>query len=59
LNVVKVRDKFNGNIRPAKDLSKDAIDGVISLLNAFNGYLGVNTNAAALFMKAFEKKGDI
>jgi phage terminase large subunit-like protein len=59
LNVVKVRDKFNGNIRPAKDLSKDAIDGVISLLNAFNGYLGINTNAAAFFMKALEKKGDI
>jgi phage terminase large subunit-like protein len=52
LNVVKARDKFNGNIRPAKNLSKDSIDGVISLLNAFNGYLGINANKAALFMKS-------
>lgn len=52
LNVAKTRDKFNGNIRPAKDLSKDSIDGVVSLLNAFNGYLGVNANKADLFMKS-------
>lgn len=49
-NTVIKRDQ-NGNIRPSKNESADAIDGVISLLNAVCGYLQNNTNAAARFMK--------
>ncbi len=54
LNVVKLRD-LNGNFRPDKKKSKDAIDGVISLLNALYGYLGMNASKAALFLKAMNK----
>jgi phage terminase large subunit-like protein len=50
-NVVIWKD-MNGNMKPNKNESADAIDGVISLLNAISGYLQQNTNANALFMKS-------
>lgn len=50
-NVVKETD-LNGNFRPNKKKSKDAIDGVIAILNAMFGYLGMNANKASLFMKS-------
>lgn len=50
-NVVLYKD-MNGNMKPAKNESADAIDGVISLLNAMCGYLQQNTNATSIFMKA-------
>lgn len=50
-NVVATRD-LNGNIRPDKKRSKDAIDGVIALHNAFYGLLGINANSAQLFIKS-------
>jgi phage terminase large subunit-like protein len=53
-NTVKYKDKLNGNIRPGKDEFGDAMDGVISLHNAFYGCLGVNTSAASLFFKGLE-----
>lgn len=53
LNVVKAKD-MNGNFRPDKKKSKEAIDGVVSLLNCLYGVLGMNTNAAAIFMKQMQ-----
>jgi phage terminase large subunit-like protein len=53
-NVVLYRD-LNGNMKPNKKESADAIDGVVSLLNAICGYLQQNINAAALFIKSFSE----
>lgn len=53
LNVLKEMD-MNGNFRPNKKKSKDAIDGVIALLNAMYGYLGMNANKYSLFMKSLK-----
>lgn len=50
-NVVLYRD-MNGNTKPDKNKSADAIDGVVSLLNATAGYLRQNKNYAAIFMKS-------
>lgn len=49
-NVVMYSD-MNGNMKPNKNQSSDAIDGVISLLNCISGYLQQNMNSAAIFMK--------
>lgn len=50
-NVVLYRD-MNGNMKPNKNDSADAIDGVVSLLNATCGYLQSHKNSAAIFMKS-------
>jgi len=52
-NVVLFKD-MNGNMKLNKNKSNDAIDGVISLLNAICGYLKQNTNANALFFKSLK-----
>lgn len=49
-NVVMYSD-MNGNCKPNKNQSADAIDGVISLLNCISGYLQQNMNSAAIFLK--------
>ncbi len=48
-NVVVWKD-MNGNMRPNKNESADAIDGVISLLNCVSGYLQGHKNAASIFL---------
>jgi len=55
LNVVKEKADANGNFRTNKKKSKDAIDGVVSLLNALYGYLGQNLSASAKFYKNSQK----
>lgn len=50
-NLAISRD-MNGNQRPDKNDSRDAIDGVISLLNAIAGYLRADSNSASRFMRA-------
>jgi len=52
-NVVIWKD-MNGNMKPNKNKSADAIDGVISLLNAVCGYLKQNTDANIQFFKNLE-----
>lgn len=49
-NVVIYND-MNGNMKPNKNASSDAIDGVISMLNAIAGYLQQNTNYASIYLK--------
>lgn len=51
-NLVIGKGDWNGNLRPKKDESADAIDGVISLLNAICGFLLQNKNAASRFLKS-------
>jgi len=50
-NLVIARD-MNGSCRPDKNESADAIDGVISLLNAIAGVLKNNKNAAQIFLNS-------
>jgi len=49
-NIVLYKD-LNGNMRPNKNKSADAIDGVISLLNSISGYIKSNTNYIERFIK--------
>jgi phage terminase large subunit-like protein len=45
---------MNGNIRPDKNKKKDAIDGIVALLNAVYGYVTNNASAASKFMNALK-----
>lgn len=53
-NLVITRD-MNGSMRPDKNESSDAIDGVISLLNCIAGVLKNNKNAVNIFMTSVLK----
>jgi len=48
-NVLISRD-MNGNMKPNKNESADAIDGVVAQLNAIAGYLQINKSSANNFM---------
>jgi phage terminase large subunit-like protein len=50
-NILVAKD-MNGNMRPDKNKSKDAIDGLIALLNAMYGYLQSNKSSYAKYFNA-------